>query len=64
MDRLMTAGELAAHLNLKRKTVYDLILKGEAPPVIRIGAGPRPRVRFRRADVDAWLARLSAKLAD
>lgn len=51
---LLKAGQAAEYLNISRATFYRHV----APrvPALRIGAAPR----WRRADLDAWLAALAA----
>ena len=53
---LMTTDELLEYLHLNLKTVYRLIRAGKLPAV-RVGR----QWRFRRQDVDAWLAAESAR---
>ena len=48
--RLWTADEVASHLRLARSTVYGLARSGELPSVRVAG-----RVRFRQADLQAWV---------
>lgn len=47
---LMTVDQVSAHLQISPRTVYEL-KKRHAIPFIRIGNS----LRFRRADVEAWL---------
>ena len=51
-DVLLTVNELAQHLGISRWTVYRLVRSHELPAV-RVGE----RIRFRPADVDAYLER-------
>jgi hypothetical protein len=53
-ERLATPAELAAILGVSRAFVYD---HGEQLGAIRLGSGPRARLRF---DPDEALRRLSA----
>jgi excisionase family DNA binding protein len=48
---LLSPAELAAHLNVPLKTVYRWRTIGDGPRGIRVGK----HVRYRQADVDAWL---------
>lgn len=53
---LWGVAEVAAYLRVPRNTVYKLAARAVSKiPHIRIGS----RMRFRRADVDRWLSRLS-----
>jgi excisionase family DNA binding protein len=49
---LLTVNELARHLGISKWTVYRLVRDGEIRAV-RVGE----RIRFRPADVDAYLER-------
>lgn len=52
-DRLLTPEQLATKLDLSVKTLATWRSCGRhALPYIRVGG----RIRYRRADVDAWLA--------
>lgn len=55
-DSVLTLSELAAALAVSVQTLYDLRSKGRGPRGFRIGR----ELRFRRSEVDAWLARLEA----
>ncbi|MHB0817275.1 helix-turn-helix domain-containing protein [Stutzerimonas stutzeri] len=51
-DSLLTPGQLATKLDLSLKTLATWRSTGRhALPYIRVGG----RIRYRRADVDAWL---------
>ena len=54
-DRLLRAFEVADYLNFELKTLYNLRVRGEGPPAYKIG-GPSGPIRYRKSDVDAWLA--------
>ena len=55
MGEILTAQELAAILKISKRQVYELAKENENPiPSIRI----RTSVRFRKADVESWLAGL------
>lgn len=54
-DELLSPDDLAALLKVPVKTVYNWRSEGKGPKGIRVGK----YLRFRRADVDAWLDRLS-----
>lgn len=49
---LMTTDELAAYRGMSRQAVDTERWRGQGPPFVRDGR----RVRYRRADVDAWIA--------
>jgi excisionase family DNA binding protein len=56
MNEILTAKEVAAMLRISPRQVYELAKEVENPiPSIRI----RTSVRFRRCDVDGWLAKLA-----
>jgi len=55
-EEMMTTQEVANELRVTGQTVRMLVRNGRLP-AIRIGVGDeRVLLRFRRADVDAWLA--------
>ena len=56
IEPVLTLSELAAHLSVSVQTLYDLRSKGRGPRGFRVGR----ELRFRRSEVDAWLARLEA----
>lgn len=49
----LTTPEAAVVIGYSPRTLEDMRQRGDGPPYIRLSAG---RVRYRRADVDAWLA--------
>ena len=51
--RLVTIEELSEFLQVPVKTLYDWRHRGLGPPGLRVGR----HVRYRQADVDAWLDR-------
>jgi excisionase family DNA binding protein len=51
-DELLTEQELATLLKVAVRTVRRWRVEGSGPPALRIGRV----VRYRRADVDRWLA--------
>ncbi len=51
MDRLMTTDEVAQYLRVPVSTVHRWRSLGEAPKAARVGK----HLRWRRADIDAWL---------
>lgn len=50
-DEILTIRELAALLKIGEKTAYTMGQSGELP-----GFKVRDQWRFRRADIDAWIA--------
>ena len=52
---LDTAGA-AEYLKLSTPTVERLRLTGNGPAFCKLTPGPRGSVRYRRTDLDAWLA--------
>ncbi len=58
MNDILTATEVAAMLRLSKRQVYELAKDSVNPlPSLRI----RTSVRFRRADLDGWIAGLVEK---
>jgi excisionase family DNA binding protein len=65
MDEILTAEELAASLKISKSQVYELAnertrtgeVRKNPIPAVRMGTS----VRFRRCDVDLWLAKLAEK---
>jgi excisionase family DNA binding protein len=55
MNEILTAQEVAAMLRISKRQVYELAKQSENPiPAVRI----RTSVRFRKSDVDGWVAGL------
>ncbi|HEY7055802.1 MAG TPA: helix-turn-helix domain-containing protein [Vicinamibacterales bacterium] len=52
LESCLTTDEVLAYLKVTPRTIYRLIRSGELP-AMRVGR----QWRFRRADLDAWLAR-------
>jgi excisionase family DNA binding protein len=52
VERMMSLAELSELLGVPLSTLYGWRHRGEGPAGYRLGK----HVRFRRADVDAWLA--------
>ena len=52
MEKLMNTNELAEYLGIAVSTIVDYRLKGIGPVYVKIGH----LVRYRKADVDNWLA--------
>ena len=51
-DRLLSIDEVAELLHVPSRTIYAWRASGYGPPAYRLGK----HLRFRRDDVDAWLA--------
>ncbi|MFS3129869.1 helix-turn-helix transcriptional regulator [Nocardioides sp. Bht2] len=56
LEKALTIQELAAELRVTPQTLYDLRSQGRGPSGFRVGR----HLRFRRSEIDAWLARLEA----
>ena len=52
MEKLMNTNELAEYLGIAVSTIVDYRLKGIGPVYVKIGH----LVRYRKADVDNWVA--------
>jgi predicted DNA-binding transcriptional regulator AlpA len=53
LDRLLSAQELAAYLDLPVATLYAWRYRGEGPPGFRVGR----HLRYRWGDVVEWIDR-------
>ena len=60
LEPILTLSQLAATLSVSVQALYDLRSKGRGPRGFRVGR----ELRFRRSEVDAWLARLEAADGD
>jgi len=55
-ERYVTAQEAAAVLNLKGRRGLDRMRReGRGPRYVRLGHGPRPRIRYRMQDLIEFL---------
>jgi hypothetical protein len=52
LDDVLGVDQAAAYISMSRKWVYR---HQEILPVMKVGFGQRPRLKFRRRDLDAWL---------
>ena len=52
----LTRVEAAALCRIKPQTLALWATQGRGPAFLRIGGGPRGKVLYSRADVEAWLA--------
>ncbi len=59
MERLLTADEVAAFLQVPRATLYAWRYQSKGPPAIRVGR----YLRYRAADIEAWIGE-NRRLAD
>lgn len=53
---LLTTQQAAAYLALSSSSLERFRCEGTGPAYIKAGPGKRARVRYRMADLDAWLA--------
>jgi len=58
MVKLLSVGEVAACLQVKIATVYQYVNAGKIP-CVKVGR----RVRFREADIEAWIKQNSKGVA-
>lgn len=58
-EALWSIDELAEYLGVPARTIYAWRYKRLGPPALRLGK----HLRFRREDVEAWLAEQSADLS-
>lgn len=56
-EELLSPVELAETLGLSVRTIYNWRVRDFGPPGVKVGR----HVRYRKADVDAWLARQPTK---
>jgi excisionase family DNA binding protein len=52
-ERLLTTAETADYLNVSRRTLSRWLREGIGPPSIKLPSGAR---RYRKADLDRWIA--------
>jgi hypothetical protein len=55
-DALLTREQAAELLNLNPHTLACWRSEGKGPPIVKFGAGRSSAVRYRRADIEQWLA--------
>jgi predicted DNA-binding transcriptional regulator AlpA len=63
MNEILTITELAAHLKMTKRQIYTMCekrtrtgpMRDHPLPVLKINGN----LRFRKADVDSWVARLA-----
>ena len=52
LNQYLTRAELARELRVKGQTLAAMACRGEGPAYVKVGRS----VRYRRADVEAWIA--------
>jgi predicted DNA-binding transcriptional regulator AlpA len=62
-DGLMTAKEVAKVLRMSESWVRNHVTRGCKPtlPAIKIGEGPRARLRFRPSDIENFIEELKLR---
>lgn len=53
---LLTASQAARLVSVGERTFWRWTRSGVAPAPIRIGSGLKPSVRYRRRELEAWVA--------
>lgn len=53
-SKLLTTEQLAKRWGLSPRSLEARRYRGEPPVYVRIGAGPRAKVRYRLADIEAF----------
>ncbi len=53
---LLNGQESSAYSGMAKRTWLRMVASGLAPQPVRIGMGLRPMVRWRKSDLDAWIA--------
>ena len=61
MDRLLSIKDVLDIVGISKSGLYKKINAGEFPAPVAIG---QRAVRFREADVQSWMDRLQAKMAE
>lgn len=56
MEKLLTPRQVAELLEVRPRTLESWRVSGDGPPFVRVGVGSRGPVRYRRADLERWLA--------
>jgi excisionase family DNA binding protein len=54
---LLTQRQVAELLGITTRTLYAWVQAKSFPPPLRLGTATRPRLRWRSADVEAFIAR-------
>lgn len=55
LPALVTEPEAAALVGIRPRTWRRMSRSGVAPAPVKLGKGERPMIRFRRAELEAWL---------
>lgn len=53
---LLTPEQVASIIKIHTGTLKNWRMAGIGPAWIRIGTGAKPHIRYRRADLETWLA--------
>lgn len=56
-DELLKASQVAEMMKMAERTLADWRWRGTGPPFTKLSAGRGGRIRYRRSDVEAWIAR-------
>lgn len=56
-DTLLTTQQAAAYLAISAKTLERFRCEGSGPVYVKAGPGKRARVRYKKSDLDAYIAR-------
>lgn len=51
---LLTSEQAGKLINVSAKTLTKWRYEGKGPAFVRLGDGAKPRIRYRRSDLDAW----------
>ena len=52
---LLTTDELSEFIGCSRQSLQRKRKDGTGPKFLRLGEGPQAPIRYRQADVDAWI---------
>lgn len=55
-DELLTPAQVSAWTKLSLKALANARCRGAGPAYVKLGQGLSAPVRYRRGDVDAWIA--------
>mgnify|MGYP000911004930 CR=1 FL=1 len=61
MSRLLTSKEAAQYLGVAEQTLRIFRMSGKGPRYVKIGGGPKGRVRYKLEDMDAYVAACTYK---
>lgn len=54
-DRMLSARDIAEHLNVTKAAVYKWVKEDSIPQPYRLGGGARPTLRWKPDVINAWL---------